>query len=101
MERAPTTTPVTPMQLCVATLLALGQTQGEVAAALGIGIGTVRDHLDRIARKIPGDLPREQRVVAWVRGATVDVLEGRTLRYEFMVESAKGAALGDLIGVAE
>lgn len=89
MERTATLKPVTPMQLVVATLLGVGQTHAQVAAYLKIAVGTVRDHLNTLARRIPGDLPAEAKVVAWVRGATIDVLEGRTLRYEVMVEGER------------
>lgn len=91
MERAPTSHPATPMQLLIASLIGCGDSHATVAAKLGIRIGTVRAHLNRLASRIPGDLPAESRVVAWVRGATIDVLEGKTLRYEMMVEGERTA----------
>jgi hypothetical protein len=89
MERAPTLKPLSPMQFVIATLCGIGQSHAEIADTLHITIGTVRDHLNKISRKLPGDLPREARIVAWVRGAPLDVLEGRSLRYEVMIEGER------------
>lgn len=91
MERVATLKPVTPMQLVVAVMLGLNMTHEEIAAELEIGLGTVRDHIARLSKRIPGDMPATSRVVAWVRGASLDVLEGRTLRYEVM-RDGMGAA---------
>lgn len=84
MERAPTLKPITPMQLVVATLLGLKMSHEEIATELHISVGTVRFHIARLIERIPGDMPATARVIAWVRGASLDVLEGRTLRYEVM-----------------
>lgn len=91
MQRAETLKPVTPMQLVVAVMLGLRMSHDEIAAELSIGLGTVRDHIARLAERIPGDMPATSRVVAWVRGAPLDVLEGRTLRFEVM-RDGMGAA---------
>lgn len=91
MERAAPLKPVTPLQLVIASLLGVGATHAEVATQLNIKIGTLRDHLNRLAKRLPGDLPAEARVVAWVRGASLDVLEGKTLRYEMMVQGERAA----------
>lgn len=85
MERAPTTKPLSPMQTVVGTLAALGLSHEEIRKELHLGsLRTVRYHLNEAAKRIPGDLPAEQRVVAWMRGASLDVLEGKTLRFEVM-----------------
>ena len=84
MERVPTTRPLTPIQLVIATLAGVNLSHATIAAELHITVGTVRYHINRAAKKVPGDLPAEQRIVAWVRGATLDVLEGKTLRFEIM-----------------
>lgn len=100
MERAPTSKPVSRMQIVVATLLGLGRAHDEIATQLSININTVRWHLKELAKRIPGDLPAEARVVAWVRGATQDVLEGKTLRYEIMLEGERAADTFEAIEAA-
>lgn len=82
MQRAPTTAPLSAMQLVVAELLGIGQTAEAVAESLRITVDGVRHHVKRAAAKIPSDLPAQQRVVAWARGATTDVLQGATLKVE-------------------
>lgn len=85
MERAPTLKPLSPMQHVVTMLAALGLSHEEIRVELKLNsLRTVRYHLNEAAARIPGDLPAEARVVAWARGATIDVLEGRTLRFEIM-----------------
>lgn len=84
MLRAPTTAPLSTMQLVVAELLGLGLPAEDVAAELRITIEGVRHHVKRAAAKIPSDLPAQQRVVAWARGASADVLQGATLKVEVM-----------------
>lgn len=90
MERVTPTKPLTRMQYAVTLLLGLGYTHAEIAAELHIQRTMVRAHMRAAVKRIPGDLPREMKLVAWVRGATLDVLEGRTLRYEFMRDAARG-----------
>jgi ATP/maltotriose-dependent transcriptional regulator MalT len=92
MDRVPTTKPLSPMQTVVASLLGLGLSHEEVREELHVSLRTVRYHLNEAAKRIPGDLPAESRVVAWVRGASIDVLEGRTLRFEVMRDGQKAAA---------
>lgn len=89
IERVIPSAPLSPQQWMVATLLGAGQSHKEVADALAVRIKTVRWHLRGAAKKLPGDLPAEMRVVAWVRGATLDVLTGTPLRFE-MFERAMG-----------
>lgn len=84
MERATPSRPLTPMQLAIAGLAGVNLSHAQIATELHITVGTVRYHINRAAKKLPGDLPAEQRVVAWMRGATLDVLEGRSLRFEMM-----------------
>lgn len=88
MERAPLREPLTPMQKAVVTLLGLNYTHAQVAKTLEITRPTVRYHLYNAIAKMPGDLPPEQRAVAWVRGATLDVLEGRMLKLEVIDQEA-------------
>lgn len=84
MLRAATTSPLSPMQLIVAELLGLGLPADVVAEELKITIEGVRHHVKRGAAKIPSDLPAQQRVIAWARGASADVLQGATLKVEVM-----------------
>lgn len=72
------------MQYAVACLLGIGQSYDEIAAALHIKRGMVRSHIHEANKKIPGNLPAKAKLVAWVRGASLDVLEGTTLYAEFM-----------------
>ena len=81
VRRAPLRTGrVSPMQEAVAVLAAIGLTNDEIADALSVGEAAVRFHLKALARKIDSDLPAKQRVVAWVRGATPEVLTGSGLK---------------------
>lgn len=80
--RAATTSPLSPMQLIVADLLGIGLSAEVVAAELKITVDGVRHHVKTAAAKIPSDLPAQQRVVVWARGATADVLQGVTLKVE-------------------
>lgn len=87
MQRATTRAPLTTMQLLVADLLGIGLSPEHVASELRIGIHGVRFHVNRAAAKIPGDLPAQMKVIAWARGATDDVLCGRTLKAEVIDRS--------------
>ena len=82
MERAPLLAPLSAMQEIVVDLLGIGFTYTELAAQLEISEEVVREHAKRAAKKIASDLPTQARVVAWARGASQDVLQGLTLRYE-------------------
>jgi hypothetical protein len=86
-ERAPTLKPLTPMQYTIAMLVGINRPNAEIATDLHITPGMVRWHINRIAARLAGDLPAKVRVMVWARGATTDVLEGRTLRFEFMREA--------------
>jgi DNA-binding CsgD family transcriptional regulator len=91
MKRVTPSSPLSEMQYVVAVLLGLGKSHAEIAAELHISVPNVRAHMRFAAAKLPGDLPREARLVAWVRGATEDVLKGVTLRGEVMMQSERGA----------
>lgn len=83
------------MQYAVAMLLGVGYSHREIAETLKISVTNVRSHMRFAAAKIPGDLPREAKLVAWVRGATLDVLEGTTVRGEFMRDAQRGTVVAD------
>lgn len=78
------------MQYAVTVLLGLGLSHKEIAEQLRIKPSMVRSHMNDAAKKIPGDLPREARLVAWIRGAPLDVLEGTMLRVEFVRDTVRG-----------
>lgn len=90
MERVAPVKPLSRTQFVIAILLGLGKSHGEVATELKMKRTTVRAHIRYASKRIPGDLPQELKLVAWVRGATIDVLEGRTLSYEFMRDARRG-----------
>ena len=83
------------MQYAVTVLLGIGMSHTEIAEELHIAVSNVRSHMRFAAAKIPGDLPREAKLVAWVRGATLDVLEGVTIRGEFMRDAQRGQVFAD------
>lgn len=74
--RVPLSEPLTKMQQACALLVANGHNTVAIGVRLGVGCKAVRFHINKAAKKIPGDLPAQMRVVAWVRGATLEVLEG-------------------------
>lgn len=98
VTRVPTYGKLSRMQLACAVLLGLGKSYREIGEALKIEPTTVKYYLDLAARKIPGDLPAKARVMAWVRGASIDVLEGKSLTEE-VVRLSRGRS--PLLAVAE
>lgn len=95
MQRVTPFAPLSPMQYAVTMLLGVGESHATIAEILHISVTNVRSHMRFAAAKIPGDLPREAKLVAWVRGATLDVLEGTTLRGEFMRDAQRGEIVAD------
>ncbi|HTJ62107.1 MAG TPA: hypothetical protein VL333_13030 [Candidatus Saccharimonadales bacterium] len=87
MERVALLAPFSTMQEIVVDLLGVGLTYTELAVHLKISEEVVREHAKRAARKIPSDLPTQMRCIVWARGATLDVLQGLTLRYEVQTRS--------------
>ena len=79
------------MQGVVAMLCGLGLSNEEIAGHLRVSKRVVIWHIRNAAAKIPGDLRAKERVTAWVRGASLDVLEGRSLRAEFMVDAQRAS----------
>jgi DNA-binding CsgD family transcriptional regulator len=73
-EQVPLSSPLTDRQLEIARLLALGISPATIAVKLRVQPVTVEYHIAHAAVKIPGDLPRTARVVAWFRGASMQVL---------------------------
>jgi DNA-binding NarL/FixJ family response regulator len=78
-KRAPLFAPMTRAQQAVVAALARNAEYDEIARWLSVKERTVRYHVGEAARKIPGNLPPKMRIIMWARGATIDMLEGRTL----------------------
>jgi DNA-binding CsgD family transcriptional regulator len=79
-ERVPLERPLTRQQEVVVTLVADGMNYVAIADVLRITMNGVRFHANAAARKIPGDLPPQMRIVAWARGAPLHVLTGDRFR---------------------
>ena len=73
-NRVKTTRPLTPKQEHIVVLLDQGFTYPEIGEQLGIHSRSVKGHVERIARVIPGLLPARAKVVAWWRGAPAETL---------------------------
>jgi hypothetical protein len=74
--RVPCHPPLSRMQLVTVALLAEGYSPGQVSSVLGVTINTVDYHIREAAKRIPGDLHRTAKCVAWYRGASMVVLTG-------------------------
>jgi DNA-binding CsgD family transcriptional regulator len=75
--RVPLNLPLSRRQLLVVALLSEGYKLKEIADLIGIKERAVREHIERAAPRIPGDLPSQARLIAWYRGATLGVLTGK------------------------
>lgn len=73
-DRVPLCTALTRAQLGAVAVVAAGHRIEEAARILGIERPTLDWHLAAAARRIPGDLSRVARCVAWYRGASLVVL---------------------------
>lgn len=83
IERVPLLAPFTPMEGIVAKMLASGQHNWRsIAEHMGCSWRTVKFHGEQAKKKIPGDLPTQLRIVAWYRGASMEVLTGSQTRQE-------------------
>lgn len=83
--------PLTRAEFTVTILIALNRSYSAIARELNVKVSTVAEHAKNASRKLPGDLPSKTRIMAWARGATLDVLEGRSLRYEVMIASERSS----------
>lgn len=90
VERVPTLAQLTEMQFIVAVLLGCNKDYNEIAAELKIERSTVKYHAEEAAKKVVGDLPCAVKLAVWARGASRDVLEGRSLRFEVMTTAEPG-----------
>lgn len=75
-RRGPSNRPLSPLQLKVLTLAALGRTQKQIASAIGVDVKGVGGIFQEIFRKLDGSSTTAQAVyVACQRGLLPDVLE--------------------------
>lgn len=72
--RVPCLAPLSRQQLATAALLSEGWQLETIAEMMGIDYTTVSYHANEGAARIPGDLPRRSRLMAWYRGAPLSVL---------------------------
>lgn len=81
IERAPLKKPLSSTEAVIVAMLASGQhNYHSIGEHLGISYKTVKFHAERAKAKIPGDLPTQLRLLAWYRGASLDVLTGSKVR---------------------
>ena len=66
--------PLTATQIAIAKLLSDGMNPAEIAAQLAVDRRTVYFHVTQAAQRIPGDLAAAARMMAWYRGASLEVL---------------------------
>ena len=69
--------PITPRQMAIIAAYSEGWAPSHVAKFLGVSQRTVRFHTVEASRRIPGDRPPMEKLIAWYRGATIEVLTGR------------------------
>ncbi len=74
VDRVPPRAPLSAGQMTAVALIEQGYSVREAARMMGCGLATLRTHLDRASVKVPGDLPRDAKLVAWYRGASAAVL---------------------------
>lgn len=81
VERVPVAVPLTPHQARVMQYLSDGLTYWAIARLTGASEFAVRRTTQKVASRIPGDLPVRDRCVVWWRGATLAVLMGVPQRH--------------------
>ena len=73
-QRVATLGRITASELKYAMLASYCGTLEGVAFGMGVTRGQAKSSIQRVAAKIPGSLPAMLRVIAWVRGASPEVL---------------------------
>lgn len=73
-QRVPPLMRLTAVDLKYAGLASLCGTLDGVAWGMGVTRGQAKQSIQKVAAKLPGTLPAMMRVIAWVRGATPEVL---------------------------
>jgi hypothetical protein len=75
MSRLPPLFPLTATERAITDHLATENASlAQLAHRQGCSRSTMKNHIERIALKIPGDLPAKLRVTCWARGAALDHL---------------------------
>lgn len=72
--RVPTISRLTAVDLKYAVLASYCGTLDGVAYGMGVTRGQAKQSIQKVAAKIPGTLPAMMKVIAWVRGASPEVL---------------------------
>lgn len=65
------------MESLVASMIGYGHNYSDIAERLRIARETAAHHAKRAAKKIPGDLPQQMKIVFWFRGAPIELLTAR------------------------
>lgn len=76
IERIPLQKELTDTEFIVAGMLSHRYTAPRIARKLKVTERTARYYIHKGASKIPGDRPAQERIVAWYRGCTLQVLTG-------------------------
>lgn len=75
VQRAAPLYPLTPTELRIADHLAIENASlRQLAHQQGCSRSTMKNHIERIAMKLPGTLPAKLRVTCWARGALLAAL---------------------------
>lgn len=72
--------PLTDRQATVVDMVARGLTYFAIGRLLGCSDEAVRAMVQKVASRIPGDLPPRERCIVWWRGGDITVLMGLPLR---------------------
>ena len=78
MTRVPLPRALTKREAEMVELLLDGMSRAAIARHLGLSIRTVHQTLWTAASKVPGTLDAKARLVAWARGASLEVLTGES-----------------------
>lgn len=74
MTRAPLYRALTPREAEIVELLAEGLSRQQIARHIGRQVRTVAQCCYMASMKVPGTLKGDDKLVAWARGASLDVL---------------------------
>ncbi len=72
--RVPLKRPLSANQMAVAAVIADGWPTKECARLMGMEYETFASTMEQISLKVPGNLQPRSRIIAWYRGATLEVL---------------------------
>lgn len=80
IERVPPARALTARQAHVVDLASRGLTYYAIGRLMGCSDEAVRALVQKVASRLPGDLPPRERCIVWWRGANVSVLMGLPVR---------------------